>query len=610
MTPATTIFKSWHELPFPEIWVYDTEFYPGKGLANGGREGDASTPLCLVALELCSNRIVRLWQSELDAAPPFRLDKRALFVAYTITAEFGCHIALGWPEPACALDAYVEFRHCTNDGRIHVGDRDKGFYSLAGALRYFCEDSIDTAHKTEMRDRIIAGPPFGADERAAILEYCEEDVRALARLLNHIVPTIRSLPQAMFRARFQWAMAQQERRGVPVHLPRLERVRSHWSGIKLDLVREQDREFGIYEIVDGVPHWRQARFEGYVRQRKMIWPMLESGALDTTDETFRAMAGRYPQIETLRELRYSLSKLRLHDISVGSDGRNRTLLGAYGTKTARNAPSNARYIFGPAKWIRFFIAPPPGRVLIHRDYAQQEIRIAAVLSQDAALLQACETPVPGWSKGPDVYLGIALQLGLLRDGMTELELKVVRVLFKTVVLGIQYGLGVRSLALRAGISVFEAREILARLKARFRVFEDYAQRVLDHAGIKLEVRTPYGWVMQCLPGINPRTVRNFPIQSTGAEILHVACILAEQRGIRLVASVHDALMAEAECDQEEDVSAALDRVMRDAAVVVLRGYELPTDRQIVRAGERFFDERGQEMWRTITRLVAGLEQAA
>ena len=78
------------------------------------------------------------------------------------------------------------------------------------------------------------------------------------------------------------------------------------------------------------------------------------------------------------KLRYSLSKLRLNDLQVGNDGRNRALLGAYGSKTARNQPSNSQYIFGPAKWIRFLITPPPGRVLIHRDYCQQEVRIAAV----------------------------------------------------------------------------------------------------------------------------------------------------------------------------------------------------------------------------------------
>jgi DNA polymerase family A len=161
-----------------------------------------------------------------------------------------------------------------------------------------------------------------------------------------------------------------------------------------------------------------------------------------------------PQVEPLRELRYSLSKLKLEALEVGRDGRNRTMLGIYGSKAARNQPSNSKYIFGPAKWIRFLISPPPGRVLIHRNYCQQEVRIAAVLSGDAALLRACEEG--------DVYLGIAKQLGLAPPDATPETHKPLRTLFKTVVLGIQYGLGTRALSMRTGLSLFEACEILAR----------------------------------------------------------------------------------------------------------------------------------------------------
>jgi hypothetical protein len=590
----------WRDLPFREIWCVDTEFYPGVGLANGATYGDAITPLCLVALEMRSGRLVRLWQDELGRFPPYRLDSDALIIGYMLAAEFGCHIALGWGEPACALDAYIEFRHFVNDGSVKSGDRDKGFYGIDGALRYFCEDEIDIARKKSTRDRIVQGPPFSTHERQDILDYCEDDTRALARLVPHVASTIRSMPHAMFRAKVQWTIAQQERRGVPLNLLLLTPILNHWQGMRLDLVTELDRPFGCYEIVDGVPHWRKERFANYVRRNGMTWRRLESGALDETDETFREMAGKYPQIEQLRELRYSISKLRLHDLSVGRDGRNRSSLWAYGTKTARNAPGASQYIFGPAKWIRHLITPPLGRVLVHRDYCQQEVRIAAVLSGDEALLKACESG--------DVYLGIARQLGFLSDSMSTDEQKAVRALFKTVVLGIQYGLGARSLAIRTGISLFEAGEILARLRARFHRFEDYTRCVLDHAGLDLEIGTPFGWYMQCPSGINPRTVRNFPIQSSGGEILHVACLLAERRGIELVAPIHDALLAEGPLSQVEELSHALDQLMGDAAAVVLHGYRLPTDCQVVKPGEHYQDERGAAMWATVIRLVAKLER--
>jgi hypothetical protein len=594
--------SDWRDLPFGEIWVVDTEFYPGAGLSNGGREGDALTPLCLVALEMRSNRLVRLWQDELGRFPPYRLDNDVLIIAYANSAEFGFHIACGWKQPACSIDAYIEFRHHVNDGRITSGDREKGFYGIGGALRYFGEDGIDTAHKKDMRDRILQGPPFSNQERADILDYCQSDVDALARLVPYIIPTIRSLPHAMFRAQFAWVTAQQERRGIPID-PVLAHLKERWSDIQRELVLELDRQYGCYEFdADGKPHWVKRLFAEYVRRQRMTsWPTYPDGSLDERDQTFREMEGLYPQVKTLRELRYSLSALRLNSLAVGSDNRNRTPLWAYGSKTGRNQPSNAKYIFGPAKWIRFLIVPPPGRVLIHRDYMQQEARIAAIKSGDAALLKACD---------PDIYIGIAKQLGFAPPDATPESHKSVRKMFKPVGLGIIYDIGPHALASRIGVSLFESAEILARLHAQFHVWEDYAQSVGDHAGLDLEIGTPFGWYMQCPPGIKARTVRNFPIQSTGSEILHVACILAERRGIEIIAPVHDALMAEADLDRAEEVSAALDQVMRDASSIVLQGHELPTDVQIVRPGERYYDDRGEEMWTTVNRLLHKLKARA
>jgi len=70
------------------------------------------------------------------------------------------------------------------------------------------------------------------------------------------------------------------------------------------------------------------------------------------------------------------------------------------------------------------------------------------------------------------------------------------------------------------------------------------------------------------------------------------------------------LMAQAPIGELEDASIELDRVMRDASKIVLRGYEIPTDVQLVRPGERFFDERGLQMWKTVTGLLAKLDERA
>src|SRR5262249_53000866 len=158
--------------------------------------------------------------------------------------------------------------------------------------------------------------------------------------------------------------------------PRLSRLRTHWQGMRTDMVSALD-PFGVYEIANGIAHWREKQFEAFVDGHGLYWPRLTSGKLCTDDETFPGKATPYSQVNPFGELRCSLYKLKLNALAIGHDARNRAPLWAYGTKTARCAPSTSKYIFGPAKWLRYLIVAPPGLALIHRDYKQQEVRIAA-----------------------------------------------------------------------------------------------------------------------------------------------------------------------------------------------------------------------------------------
>ena len=65
----------------------------------------------------------------------------------------------------------------------------------------------------------------------------------------------------------------------------------------------------------------------------------------------------------VRDLRHALGQMRLNELAVGPDGRNRVLLSMFGSKTGRNQPSNSRFIFGPSCWLRSLIRPEPGRAL-------------------------------------------------------------------------------------------------------------------------------------------------------------------------------------------------------------------------------------------------------
>ena len=151
-----------------------------------------------------------------------------LFVAYYASAEIGCHLALGWPVPERVLDLFTEFRNHTNGIPTVSGP------GLLGALAHYGLDSIGTIEKDEMRDLILRGGPWTDAEREAILNYCESDVEALARLLPAMLPKI-DLPRALLRGRYMVAAARIERNGIPIDMDTFELLRRHWSEFKIGL---------------------------------------------------------------------------------------------------------------------------------------------------------------------------------------------------------------------------------------------------------------------------------------------------------------------------------------------------------------------------------------
>ena len=89
------------------------------------------------------------------------------------------------------------------------------------------------------------------------------------------------------------------------------------------------------------------------------------------------------------------------------------------------------------------------------------------------------------------------------------------------------------------------------------------------------------------------------MQANGAEMLRLACCLATERGIRVCAPIHDALLVEAPLDQLDDTIAATQQAMAEASALVLGGFPLRSDAKdehVVRYPEHYMDERGKRMW--------------
>ena len=156
-------------LPFREIWAVDFEF--------GAEPGENPEPVAwsrgnCAAAASCAYGAMNL-------APRPRT-RQALTCCLSPTTQAQKSVAislLAGRLPQRVLDLFTEFRNHTNGIPTVNGN------GLLGALAYHGLDRIGAIEKQEKRDLILRGGPYSAAERLAILDYCETDVEALARLL-------------------------------------------------------------------------------------------------------------------------------------------------------------------------------------------------------------------------------------------------------------------------------------------------------------------------------------------------------------------------------------------------------------------------------------------
>jgi hypothetical protein len=508
-----------------------------------------------------------------------------LFVAYYASAELGCHLALDWVMPERVLDLYVEFRNIAN------GHSPPHGFGLLGALAWHGLDAIDATEKDSMRDLALRGGPWTAVEREALMAYCESDVLALAKLLPRMLPQIDLERAVLCRGRYMRAVARMEHVGVPIDVETLSRLRDGWGEIQTHLIQEVDSKFGVFEGRT----FKSDRWANWLTRSGIPWPRLDSGALALDDQTFREMARAYPKVSLIHELRVSLSQLRLRDLAVGADGRNRCLLSPFRSKTSRNQPSNSKFIFGPATWLRGLIKPVPGYAIAYVDWSQQEFGIGAALSGDVAMMDAY--------RSGDPYLMFGKQAGRIPPDGTKETHGAERDLFKTCTLGVQYGMGAESLAGRIGQSPAHARELLRLHGETYPKFWAWSDGALNHSMLLNRIHTVFGWTLHIGPNVNPRSLRNFPCQANGAEMLRLACCLATERGIDLCAPVHDALLVGGPADEIETIVARTREAMAEASATLLSGFRLRTDVRIVRWPDRYMDPRGEQFWARVMALL-------
>lgn len=721
---------------FREVWAVDFEFT--------APPGHRPRPLCVVARELRSGRLVRRWLDGSDTGPPpYGTGDDTLLFAYYASAEWGCHLTLGWPLPRRVLDLYAEFSNLTS------GTRPPNGRGLLGALSYHGLPALDVIEKETMRALAMRGGPYTAGEQVALLDYCQTDVDALARLLPVMLPGL-DLPRALLRGRYTVAAARMEWNGTPLDARTFDRMRDNWDRIRTQLVGRVNARYGVYEpvgrtidpntrlgaalhgaaaewqldvrlLADAVDYlWQQererdaetadairqarkatgltptrirrledagrdhldvpgldvtarelagsypelgigrgydpdgpdeddhaarlferlrhapaapppkhdpdlirraadlvggsgaytgpmrfsaARWGDYLARNNIPWPQLESGALALDDDTFREMARAYPgQVGPIRDLRHALGQMRLNALAVGPDGRNRALLSMFASKTGRNQPSNSAFIFGPSCWLRSLIRPAPGRGLAYCDWSAQELGIAAALSGDERMREA-------YASG-DPYLWFGKFARLVPGTATKKTHGADRDRFKVVMLGVLYGLSETGLARKLAVTPAHGRELMRLHKETFRTFWRWSDAIQDEAMLTGTLRTVFGWSVRVGPDTTPTSLRNFPMQGNGAEMMRLAACLATERGVRVCCPVHDAFLIEADADELEAEAARMRDAMREASELALPGFPLRTDVKFVRHPDRYADDRGRLMWDAVLDILNRIDPDA
>lgn len=222
-----------------------------------------------------------------------------------------------------------------------------------------------------------------------------------------------------------------------------------------------------------------------------------------------------------------------------------------------------------AHTVKELMVAPPGYLFVSCDYAQIEMRLAAIFSQDAVMVDLIN--------GGDIHKYLASKaLGVPEEKIT----KDIRTMAKRVNFGALYGISVPGLVAQ-GVDEQMADAFLRTFWKEFRGFSAWADSIKTIARRQGYIVGAYGHKRR-LPRINANSVAdqaeaerqavNFPIQNAAATVAAIAGyrltrIYADSPfDAEVVMQVHDSLVSRVKEDHIEQVLALKKRVMTEEAL--------------------------------------------
>ena len=170
---------------------------------------------------------------------------------------------------------------------------------------------------------------------------------------------------------------------------------------------------------------------------------------------------------------------------------------------------------------------------------------------------------------------------------------------KQCALAVLFGMGAEGLAERIGQCSSLAQELIRLHREVYHGYWAWSDAVENYAMLHGKLHTVFGWNFHITSQTNPRTIRNFPMQANGAEMLRLACCLASERGVTVCAPAHDAVLIESSVDELPGAIEVTRNAMAQASACVLRGFVLRTEFDEAVHPQRLLKKGGTAMWNKI-----------
>lgn len=458
-------------------------------------------------------------------------------------------------------------------------DDSKPEFNLGAGLYKLLGVKIDTKFKDATRDLIISNPEyFTTEEQDQIVEYCESDIDYLEPAYHAIIAEYKRLlgdkylfttlyKEMRNRSNYACRTAIMEELGYPINVEATRQFSKQVPNILLSCQREINKLFP-----HNPPFYKFKRKEGtYTLNQKAVreeikrwlkdnprnrWMLTDGGKSGKKDLSLslKAFTRHFNYTHTYPKNNYFAQMVRFLKLKqnlngfmpggktnfwdyVGSDGMVRPYMGIYTAQSSRSQPKASSFIPLKSAWMRVLIEPPKGKAMYSIDWASQEYLIAALISGDKKMIKAYESG--------DVYLAYAIDAKVVPPNATKKTHKTERDMMKPVILGQQYDLtefGLAKQLTEAGHphTPEQAKKWITKHQMLYSTLWKFKAKVQRDYKINKKLKLPDGWYLW---GDNPnfRSVGNVPSQGMAACIMRKAVELAQDRGLDITYTLHDAL---------------------------------------------------------------------